>query len=68
MKPISHSWRFSFVVVIIGLTMFNRYLVRAVEHDMIIQFAGELLIWLAITLTFIIRLIIQIKRARRPKL
>lgn len=68
MKPIFRNWWFSLVVVIIGLTMFIRYIVPAVSYDMILPFAGELVIWLAITITFIARFIIQMKEARSPKI
>jgi len=63
MKPIFHNWWFSLSVIIFGLTMFIRYLVPASRYDMIIQFAGELVIWLAICITFFVRLILQIKKA-----
>jgi len=68
MKPIFHSWWFSLSVALFGLTMFFRYLVPALRIDMYIQSAGELVIWLAITITFFIRFILQIKKARSPKL
>lgn len=56
------------VVVIIGLTIFIRYFVPALSYDMIIEFAGELIIWLAITIAFFARLFLQIKKARSPKI
>lgn len=68
MKSIFQSWWFSLSVVIVGLIMFIRYLIPAIRLDMILAYAGELLIWLAITITFFIRFIIQIKKTRRPKL
>jgi hypothetical protein len=68
MKSLFHNWWFSLAVAIIGLTMFIRYLVPAQRYDMYFQFAGELVIWFAITITFLIRFILQIIIARSPKI
>ncbi len=68
MNSAVNSWWFSLVLVIIGLSMFNRYIVPAAQNDLIIHFAGELLFWLALTIIFFIRFIIQIKQTRSPKL
>jgi|GEM_PF-4529761 len=68
MKPIFHSWWFSLAVSVFGLTLFIRYLTPAIRFNMLAPYTGELLIWMAITITFLVRFIIQIKKARSPKL
>jgi len=56
----SSPW-FSLIVMVIAIIMFIRYLVPALNTDNFYSHSVELIIWLAMAITFFIRSLLQLK-------